>query len=711
MKTTPIQTSFSAGEITPLMYNRGDTEGYAQGVKQMLNMIPDSRGPARGRAGSRFITSVDGDDVRLMTFQLSENDYFNVVFSHQKITISTLGDQDIYVPLNDNISFNYGGQGWVTEPNSPPDPPNPPESAVRFEYNYCVLSTGDTPNADVYVSQQVTVPQTGFYRLSYRFNGTHPAKVRVGTTKDSGNFFDSSVSDDEDAVINATATTFWITFKLESALDDPKEVFLDTFSLTEITPSSVIEIDTVFNEEDLKDIQYISDPSGKAVYVLHELRPTHKFVLSTDVEAIEFDEVNFANPPPQWETRNYPSTGDFFEGRLWLGGTRIQPQTFWGSKSGDNENFKLGVNDDDAIVFTLAKYGRIRWMVGFKKLMIGTSYGEFIVSSGGGLITPSDVQVDQQSSYGSVNIRPVQVGDQVFYVSADRVKIRAVQYNWQEDNWISNDLTFNSEHITKARIKHIIWQQNPNNVLLAVLEDGNMAMLVYDRTNNVYGWSRYETNGDVKDISVGSIEGIDLANLAVQRREGTIFLETQLMDERLVTLQPEPRITEANERAYVDSWEMSEPIDGVVSNLEHLEGMECQIILDGAVHPERVVENGQIQLQRDGEIAIVGLAYVSRLETLPPDFGSSTGSATPHIKRWNKIFVRILSSGKPTINGHRPPSRHPSTPMDTAEPNKTEDVMVNQVGHSLAPTVLIEQDLPLPFTVLGIFGELNQSII
>ena len=42
----PIQNSFAAGEISPLLYMRDDLQGYDFGAAELLNMVPSSKGPA-----------------------------------------------------------------------------------------------------------------------------------------------------------------------------------------------------------------------------------------------------------------------------------------------------------------------------------------------------------------------------------------------------------------------------------------------------------------------------------------------------------------------------------------------------------------------------------------------------------------------------------------------------------------------------------------
>jgi len=557
-KVTPLQQSFSAGEISPLMLQRSDTEGHRQGLMKMTNMRADSRGPAVSRPGTGFVVGFDGNDARMMTFPTSDDSFAAMVFVDLKL-------------------FVYSVSG---------------------------------------VSEEFVTP---------------------------------------------------------------------------------------YLEDELIFLQHAPNPEGNIIYILHESHPPHKLSYQKNTDTFLWEEVAFTGAPAEWLEGNHPATGDFFEGRLWLGGTPDEPQTFWGSVSGIPEDFTLGTEADDAIMFTVAKYGRIRWMMGFKNLVIGTQNGEHIVTSEGGFIQPSDILVQQQSSYGSARIQPMQVGDQIFYVSADGRKLRAIQYEWQADNWLSRDLTFNSEHITEAGIRSISWQQNPHNLFHCVLQDGTVATLTYERSNNIYGWGHSEWGGEgwVLDASNGPLYGTDYGMFLISYAPGKIYFEL------------EPTITDP---VFMDSWAIKSVETDLVTvvGLNHLEGQQVQILVDDARHPDEVVIGGQITLEREAfveSIIIVGLQFVRGIVTLPFDKGSQIGPAPSWMKRYNKLYVRLLDSTKPMINGERNTVRQPSTPMGRPEEPATADMFVINLGYSKNAQVIIEQDLPYALTVLGIYGELDQEIV
>ena len=698
MRLTPAQVSFTAGQLSPLMYNRFDTEGHQQGCRFLENMLPDSRGPIRSRAGSQFVAQLSPyTNGRVMAFPVNDNFFYTGIFVETRLIIGSLIGHNPAVAYTTNSNFVQGNVGWVTGTDGNNT------SIVTFINSKCILEVADQPNRFAYTSQNFTLPGVPVdYRVTAVFNGNADMIFDIGTTENGAEIASFTVNPGVgqlNEVVSFVDTDVWITARIDS---DGVTGLTNTLSFYGVTDEIIsdVEFTTPYLDADVSTLQLAVVPEGTAIYILHESYPPYKLTYDRITDAFSFAIVVFTAPPAEWTTGSYPSTGDFFEGRLWLGGTVNEPQTFWGSVSGVPEDFTLGVEADDALQFTMSKFGRIEWIVGFKNLLIGTKNAEHIVTSDLGLITPTDINVEQQSAYGSANIQPVQVGDQVFYVSADRRKLRAIQYEWQADNWLSRDLTFNSEDITAPGIRHIVWQQNPHNNFICVLEDGSAAVMVYDRSNNVYGWSKLKWGGGGRllDATIGPLQGTDFVNILVTYASTIINFETQ---------------TSVDEAHFMDSWIDRAPDvpDGlIVSGLDHLDGFDCRVLVDGAVHPNETPVGGEITLQFTGLVITVGQGYSSKVITLPVDRGSPMGTGVIWKKRFNKIYVRILNSIKPLINGERPAERFPSTPMDTPQPGITEDVQVINLGFSETEPIEIEQDLPFPLAVVGIYGQLEQDI-
>lgn len=687
-KVHPIQNSFSTGEISPLAYGRSDIGLYRNGLLRMRNMIPDSRGPARRRPGARFINTYDGNDGRCFSFQTSDGGLYILTFLNQICRIDTLAGALPQQNFVQNPRFASGGTNWTTDIVG--------NGSVVFNIRDCRLTVSGPTNASTSIAQQITVTTgTAQHNILINSYGTNTYRLRIGTAINDGSILDVQTGDIQfSATFVPNATTFFITITAEKPpLPDDAVVRIAYVAVTD--QAAETSFVTPYLEADLKELQGIQAPQANALYLVHPKYPVYKMTYDESTDTFSFTIVTFTAPPSVWAGQNWPGAGTFFQGRLWLGGTPNQPETFWGSKSGTPEDFTTGSTDDAGLEFTLAKFGRIQWMQATKNLLIGTDFNEFILTSQTGVITPSDVQAEQQSAYGSNFVQAVQIGDEVFYVSSDGLKLRAVQYEWSADNWLSRDITFPSEHITESGIRDFAWAQNPDNLLWCVLNNGTVVSLVYERSNNIFGWALHSTNGRVLDITAGILNGTSFAVSLVQRVAGKVNLEVSIP------------------QRFLDSWVLrtNQPASTTVTGLDHLEGFTVQVITDGAVHPDRVVSGGQITLQWTATEIYVGLQFISEMETLPIDTAGDVESTRSYIKHWNKVYIEILDSIKPLVNGVRAPERTPSTPMNIAEPSRTEVVATLTLGRTLRGSINIKQDLPDSLDVLAIYGELAQESI
>lgn len=563
------------------------------------------------------------------------------------------------------------------------------------------ISIIDTTQGSAGIAQQVNTPNpTEQHIVRVSTQGDARYRIRVGVSEGDGTYVDTFSSSDT-ATISFTPTgNYWITV---DATDGPVTVTAIYSYL--FTDDQEITFATPYPDSALNDLYFVPvpDPTPETnaggdtntLYVFHPNYPTYKLTRESDTGIYEFVQVAWQSPPQNWTGTNYPACGAYFQGRLWAAATPNRGQRFWASKSGQPENFDQGTGEfaDDALEFTLNELGRIEWMASTKNLLIGTTYGEHLIGAQDGVIKPDDIQVEQQSSYGSKSVQPIQIGDEILFVSPDGKKLRATQYDFTKDNWIARDVTFFSEHITESGIRNMAWAQHPDQQLWCALENGKCAVLSYERGEGVYGWSRQETSGLFRDFTAANLNGTSYVLALTQRENDSLYLEIQ------------------DEDIFLDSYiDVTQEVPSTVfPGFDHLAGLRVQVILDGAMHPDVVVaQDGTITTEREGLRCEAGLQYTSLMQTLPLDRPTQTGSGQPYLKRYDQLLVTFLDSALPVVNGERRPDRSPSTPMDTREPESTGLLQTKQVtlGWSQDMIVTIEQPLPLACTVLSISGRL-----
>ena len=448
---------------------------------------------------------------------------------------------------------------------------------------------------------------------------------------------------------------------------------------------------------EIPDVQVAISPEGDAMYMFCETKQVRVLSYDRATTNFSFASAAWVTSPPEWGTPSFPSCGCFFQGRLWAGGAPNNPNMFWASRSGVYLDMYIasGSAADDPLSFSMSKWGRVSWMAGVKNLMIGTDTGEFIITSEGGVITPSDIQATQQSANGSGMVQPVEIGNNVIYVSPDGRKARDVGFQWTQDAWVSRDITYVSEHITKDNaITQIVFAQNPENLLLMATSAGNVLGCTYEANNQIIGWCRMDTEGDVKSVATVMVQGKNYNVLLTKRGAmASNWLHIELWDEDV----------------HLDDYEEG---TGSTISASHLINCEVSVLIDGAVHPNVTLDgSGNATLQRSGTLVQYGLPYVSTAKTLPLDRGHPAGSAMPTRKGYNKIYLRLIQSAMPWIGTQMPPDRNPLTPMNQSQDMVTGDVFVTNLGWDQYAHVVVVQNLPLPTMIGGIFGEAAQETL
>lgn len=255
-----------------------------------------------------------------------------------------------------------------------------------------------------------------------------------------------------------------------------------------------ITISSPYLEAELDELQFAQD--ADILYIVH---PNHKPMELTRTSHTVWTLTNYApTNDPFTSANNYPSCVVLFEQRIWFAATNTNPQTIWASKSGDLQDMTTGTNADDALSYDIGsgQVNVIRWLDAVQTLLVGTVGGEFVVSGGvDTAITPTNVRVVRESSYGSAYTLPTRVANQTLFVQRAERKIRQLVFSFDVDGYIAPDLTILSEHITEGGVKALDFQQEPSSIVWMVRNDGTLLGLTYQPDQEVTGWHRHILGG------------------------------------------------------------------------------------------------------------------------------------------------------------------------------------------------------------------------
>ena len=156
-------------------------------------------------------------------------------------------------------------------------------------------------------------------------------------------------------------------------------------------------------------------------------------------------------------TNGFPAAVTFHEDRLWFGGTPAQPDTIWGSKSGEYFNFDLGkANNGDSIELDASTgvTNQIRHLVSNRDLQVFASQSEFYVPSFQDQpITPANAKVSSQTPFGSGFVRPTSLDGSTLFVQATGTAVRDYIYSDGEGAYTANMVSLLSSHLINSPVQ------------------------------------------------------------------------------------------------------------------------------------------------------------------------------------------------------------------------------------------------------------------
>lgn len=211
------------------------------------------------------------------------------------------------------------------------------------------------------------------------------------------------------------------------------------------------------------------------------------------------------------DINNYPATSCFHQDRLVFAGSPAFPQQIDGSYVAEYENFQangqigtgaLTVTAADSYQYNLtsSEENSLRWLKSSAQGLLAGSYtSEWNVTPGSqaDAITPTSVNAQQTSFFGTDNIDAVQAGNATLYVQRSGKKLREMNYFFQVGTFRSTDLSELSDHITLPRLTKLAVQKETYPLVWGVRGDGNLVSMSYNRDDTTIkaGWARHILGG------------------------------------------------------------------------------------------------------------------------------------------------------------------------------------------------------------------------
>lgn len=342
-----------------------------------------------------------------------------------------------------------------------------------------------------------------------------------------------------------------------------------------------------------------------------------------------------------WSTyRGFPRVARFFQDRLCFASTDSEPQTIWMTVTSNYYSFirHSTLLDTDGITINLPsrQLNAINGLMAFKKLLAFTSASVWSIGPiATSALTPSSINTDIEEYSGSANINQVVIGSEGLFSDAGGEIIKNIGYQLSSDGYQGDEANILSKHLFEGHtIVKMAYQRNPNSIMWCVRNDGILLALTYMRNQNVVGWTRHDTNGTVKSISVIPYNGYDELWLVVQRTNG-YFIE-RMIGRRQFNI---------SDHVFLDAYTACASTTSVISSLYHLRGMSVSVLADATWLGTMTVSSaGTLGMSSTYSVVDIGLQYLSDFQTLGVDVPLPAGTIQGNKVKIGNVTWELINS-------------------------------------------------------------------
>jgi hypothetical protein len=407
-----------------------------------------------------------------------------------------------------------------------------------------------------------------------------------------------------------------------------------------------------------------------------------------------------ANGSPRKEnvwssTRGWPRSICFYEGRLIFGGTKSKPQSLFMSKTGAFFDFEIDEGDDDEAIFATISSRKLNDIVDVypgRNLQIFTSGAEFAVTSRP--VTPSSINIQPQTSHGSGNVEVQDVDGSTIFVDRHGKSLLSFLYSFNEDAYTTDDRSVLASHLINQPVDMALLAGTASddaNWLFVVNTDGSGTILNTLRSQDINGFTQWNTDGEIKSVCV-----VD--------------------DELYMVVE---RDIDGSDKQFVERWDFDYMLDcsvkktrtgSNVTGLDHLDGEQVQVLVEDEnyVLDARTVSSNQITLDANEEYSgnyEVGLLFTTTIKPMPLNTNIGSGQNQMRLKKIVRMNVRVYESSGINIDGIPVPIRAFGPAGDTSplSPESItpvsgiiEDVYdINGWGREVIPTITCPDPTPM----------------
>ena len=274
-----------------------------------------------------------------------------------------------------------------------------------------------------------------------------------------------------------------------------------------------------------------------------------------------------------------------------------------------------------------------------RNLQIFTSGAEFAITSKP--VTPANINIQPQTSHGASNLEVQDVDGSTLFVDRHGKSLLGFLYSFNEDAYTTDDRSVLASHLINQPVDMALLAGTASddaNWLFIVNSDGSATILNTLRSQDINGFTGWNTNGNIKSVCV-----VD--------EELYMSVEREINGQTLI---------------YIERWDFNYKLDCArkdtasqiqIGAVDHLFNEQVQIIVEdkGYVLPARTVgASNQISLDTDEVYAgdyEVGLLFTPTIKPMPLNTDIGSGQNQMRLKKIVRMNVRVHESSGIYIDG------------------------------------------------------------
>lgn len=444
-------SNFTAGELSPLLSSRVDSDAYKNGLKTLRNYRILSQGGVRRRPGMQRLQTLSNVAFQTEPYIYDENESYILLFSNAKLEVVDVSSPSTIVDTITSCPWTTAMIGSLS-----------------------VAQSGDT--------MIIVHPDMAMQKLT---------RTAVDTFSLSDYDFDHS---------GAAHYEPFYRFVAEDVTITPQNS--NTSSQTFTASASIFSSDWVGEH-----IEF-TDSAGLVVHI-----EVTGYTSGTEIVGTFSAAIANTNARDTWSEqvfssrKGYARSVIFHDQRLIFGGSRDLPNHIFFSKVGQFFNFDVGTGlDDESIQVQIAEnqVSEIKSMASLRHLIIFTSEQELYVPTVDDRpLTPSTISIKKQTSYGSGNVASVEFDGAIVFLTKSKGAIREFIFSDISQAYAADALTLLAPHLIGSPSNMVSQREasdQAESYLYAVNDDGKMPVFVSIRKEKLQGWAEYSTDGDYKNV-------------------------------------------------------------------------------------------------------------------------------------------------------------------------------------------------------------------